>query len=200
MAESIVQVTEGTGKKLHTFQRTVGANSVEDEAVYPAEFPSASYSLIASNISTATSASHILQIMAGATNYVRIRRIYVQQTGLAGAVNTFVLQFFRLTTAGTGGTAVTARPYDSSDAAAGATGMTRPTTKGTEGVQLGLLRVPLFAAYPVTSPPAVWEQHPGMKPLIIPAGTSNGIALKISTGVASSTIDVVVELVETSFL
>ena len=78
MAESIVQVTEGSGKKLHTFNRTIGANSVEDEVVLLGENYLASYMIVAA-ASAATANSHVLQIMAGASLKVRVRRIEVQQ-------------------------------------------------------------------------------------------------------------------------
>jgi hypothetical protein len=65
MSESIVQVTEGTGKKLHTNQRTIGANNVEDEYVIPGEYPLATYFVQANAVSIATAAAHVIQIMAG---------------------------------------------------------------------------------------------------------------------------------------
>jgi len=202
VAESFINQTEGSGKKSHTWDRTIGANLIQDEFVLPGEFPYATYSVVAAAVSGATAASHIIQIMAGATLPVRVRRIELTYVGAAAAVATYSMQVFRLTTAGTGGTAITPRPYDSADAASGATAMTLPTAKGTEGVQLGQksLWVMTAAIPPNSKNDFVWEQKPGEKAIIIPAGTANGIAIKNPTGVAAVTYDVWIELVETNFV
>jgi hypothetical protein len=195
MAESIVQVTEGSGKKLHTNSYTVGANTVEDEYVVPGEVPLATYTVYATAISGATAAAHVMQLMAGASLKVRIRRITVQQLAVVAAGNR--IEIVRLTTAGTGGGAVTARPYDTTDAAAGAAGMTLPTVKGTEGVFLGSIMPNMMTAVGTTNR-WEWTQRPNAKPIIIPTGTTNGIALKVS-GLAASTYDVEIEFVETAY-
>ena len=195
MAESIVQVTEGVGKKLHTNSYTVGANTVEDEFMVPGPFPYATYTVYATAVSGATGASHVMQLMAGASLKVRIARITVQM--IAVPVNANRLEIVRLTTAGTGGTAVTARPFETSDAAAGAAGMTLPTVKGTEGVFLGSLAPTLATAVGSTTK-WEWVQHPNSKPIIIPTGTANGIALK-AAGLAASTYDIEILFVETAF-
>lgn len=204
MAEGIVQVTEGSGKKLHTWNRTIGANSVEDEFVLPGEFPYASYFVTPSAASTATLNSHLLQIMAGGSLPVRIRRIVLTQFTNATTAAAMAFHIFRLTTAGTGGTTVTPRPHDTTDAAAGCVGMTLPTVKGTEGVQLFdesmLMRQAILATASQNIERWTWEQHPGTKPIIIPAGTTNGIAIKNATAVAGATVQIRVELVETSFV
>lgn len=196
MAETFVNVTEGSGKKLHAWDRIIGANTVLDEFMIPGEYPLATYTVYASNVSTATAASHTLQVMAGASLNLRIRRIRaVEITATAGTVR---LEIVRLTTAGTGGTAVTARPFDTADAAAGAAGMTLPTVKGTEGVFLGSLVVGTYTAVGAAYWQE-WRQSPNGKPIVIPAGTANGIALKAS-GLAATAVDVEIELVETSFV
>jgi hypothetical protein len=135
MAESLVQVTEGSGKKLHTWQRVIGANSVEDEFVIPGEYPLASYVGQNAGSSIATANDHV-QLMAGAALNVRIRRIRVEQAALATTAVLAAFGVYRLSTAGTGGTAVTPRPLDSADAACGATMASIPGVKGTEGVEL----------------------------------------------------------------
>jgi hypothetical protein len=45
-----------------------------------------------------------------------------------------------------------------------------------------------------------FDEHRSSKPIIIPAGTSNGIAVRINTGVATHTLSVTVEFVETTFV
>jgi len=199
MAETFVNVTEGSGKKLHAWDRTIGANTVLDEFTIPGEYPLATYTVQAQAVSGATAASHLMQLMAGASLNVRIRRIYLH--GIAATAGTVRFEIVRLTTAGTGGTAVTARPYDSADSAAGAAGMTLPTVKGTEAAfTLWPITVGEAAAAPQTEANASgWQQVGNGKPIIIPAGTANGIALKCS-GLAATTFDVVIEFVETSFV
>jgi hypothetical protein len=203
MAESIVQVTEGVGKKLHTWSRVVGANTVEDEFVVPGEYPLASYNVApsAANIAIATNNSHIMQLMAGAALNVRIRRIRMWQSVVATTLAFYTFELLRLTTAGTGGTVLTPSKLDNGDAAAGAAGMTLPTVKGTEGAPLDTL-APTLVAAATAGQNLIWEwtQHPGMKPIIIPAGVANGICLKNTVAAAAGAIRVVIEFVETSFL
>lgn len=209
MGESLVQVTEGSGKKLHTWQRTIGANSVEDEYVLLGENALASYILPTSfglpgGISTATANSHLVQIMAGASLKVRIRRIEVHQAVMATTAALMHLQVLRLTTAGTGGTVLGFAVLDPSDAAAGATAMTLPTVKGTEGTGVlsahAYMMQTLGASAQLNNPIAVFDfDRPRSKPLIIGAGTTNGIALKNVTAVAAATVTVVVWIDESSF-
>ena len=205
MAESIVQVTEGSGKKLHTFQRTIGANSVEDEVVLLGENYLASYIVApAAFVSTATANSHLLQIMAGASNRVRIRRIEIWQTGLATTVALMDTRIYRLTTAGTGGTAHTPNVLDPADGAAGFTAMTLPTVKGTEGVLFALSRPymmqTLGASAQLNQPVLVWDfDRPRSKPLTIAAGTTNGIAIKNIDAVAAATVFINVWADESNF-
>ena len=200
MAESIVQLPAPT-VKLRSWNRTVGANSVDSEAVWLEDPHDASYTFTASQILTTTAASHMIQIMAGASLNVRVHRIMVRQHAAPAGVNSLELQVVRLTTAGTGGTAITPSKMDNSDGASGATAQTLPTVKGTEGaiaysksLWLGTVALGPFGES------WDWPQHPHMKPLIIPAGAANGIALKNVTGIATSTLVIVVELTETSFV
>jgi hypothetical protein len=155
-------------------------------------------------VSLATVNDHLLQIMAGSSNYVRIRRIHIEQANNATAAAFGVIEIWRLTTAGTGGTAVTPAKFDTGDAAAGATAMTLPTAKGTEGTLLFrpvmLWRQAVSATTAQYDDVFEWTQHPGQKPIIIPAGTSNGIAIKSTTATASATVSMWVEFVETPWL
>lgn len=203
MPESLVQVTSGAGPKLHTWQYTVGANNVEQEFGLPGEYPYPTYSVVATNVSVATTADHLLQLMAGASLRVRLRRIWISQLTIVTTAAQLYLEVLRLTTAGTGGGVVTPRPFDTNDAAAGFTAMTLPTAKGTEGVQLLRRTFNLNQALSTTATNlSAWVEYvqmPNEKPIIIPAGTANGIALKVTTGRAGATVDIVAELVETSF-
>lgn len=206
MAESIVQVTEGAGKKLHTFSRVVGANTVEDEIVLTGEPYLATYTVATpAALSTATAAAHLLEIMAGAALNVYLRRIVVYQFNLATAAAISSLQLFRLTTAGTGGTALTPAVHDGTDAAPGATAMTLPTAKGTEGTLIGIQGVQFIQTVPAGGQGqapilAMWDwAGPRTKGIRIPAGTANGLCIKIPTAVAGATIVVEATFVEASF-
>jgi hypothetical protein len=205
VAESIVQVTSGSGPKLHTFQRTIGANNVEDEVVLFGENYLATYTVEAAP-STATAASHLLQIMAGASLKVRIRRIEVHQLVAATTAAIMNLSILRLSTAGTGGTAVTPMPLDPSDAASGMTAMTLPTAKGTEVGANVIAGAPCYliqtigASTPFNNPIAVWDfDRPRSKPLIIAAGVANGICIKNTAAHAGASVLINVWADESNF-
>lgn len=202
MGESLVQVTEGSGKKLHTWQRTIGANNVEDEIVIPGLFPWATYTIQVNNISIATANDHVLQIMAGASLNVYLVAVRIEQNGNATAVARADFRLIRLTTAGTGGTAVTPAPHDTTDAASGATAMTLPTAKGAEGTTIRnevlIMRQALLATATQPEETLDWKYGANdfMKPIRIPAGAANGLCIKSVAGVAGATVDVVATIVE----
>ena len=201
MAESHIGVTEAAtpDAKLHTNTRTIGAHTVEDEVVILGEPYIASYAVMAGAVSCATAGDHLIQLMAGASLNVRVRRISVYQNAAAASSTRMTLDIVRLTSAGTGGSALTPVKYESSDSAAGATGMQIPTANGTEGdiLHRAAMRV---VSTSVDQQDWVWHQLPNAKPFVIPAGTSNGIAVKHNTGTdASATVRIVIEFDETSF-
>lgn len=203
MAESEIQVTSAGGTRVRTDTKSIGGQTRHQEYHLQGEHSLATYAVYAGSVSITNANDHVFQIMAGSTLPVRIRVIRVWQAGLAGTVNTGAFDVFRLTTAGTGGTAITPRPLDSADAASGATAMTLPTVKGTEGVALLRARLAMVAAQPTNAdgPLVVYEARTDAKPLIIPSGTSNGIALKNLSAIASpASVDFYVEFVETSFV
>lgn len=197
MAESTVGVTVAAtpDKNLHTNSRTIGANTVEDEVTILGEPYLATYSATAQNVSLATADSHVIQLMAGASLIVRVHRIVLASVG--GTAGNVRLTLLRLTAAGSGGTVITARPYDTADSASGATAMTLPTTKGTEGVTLG---THVFGFPDTSSRHEVWEwvAKDNIKPIYIPAGTANGIAIK-NSAIASVGADIVIEFTEANF-
>lgn len=206
MAESLVQVTEGSGKKLHTNSRTIGANTVEDEYVLIGEPFLATYRVTAAagGISTATAASHLLEIMAGASLNLFVRRLEIVQLTPVTTAAIDEMQIFRLTTAGTGGTALTPRSMNTADAASGATAMTLPTVKGTEGALLdsdALYFTQTVATAGASSPGrCVWVFDGNRaKPLVILAGTTNGICIKNVTARAAGTVLVRAEFTEANF-
>lgn len=205
MAESLVQVTEGSGKKLHTFQRTIGANNVEDEIVIQGLPYLASYIFEVNAASVATANAHILQIMAGASLNVYLVRAQLWQDAAATTAAWCGWSIRRLTTAGTGGTARTGNPHDLTDAAAGATGIQIPGVKGTEGVALHRT-----ASYMTQTPGAAGvmmqpvldfnaDANGLYKPLRISAGVANGLAIKNETAIAAATVSGYAIVIEANF-
>lgn len=208
MAESFINQTEGSGKKAHTFQRVIGGNTVEDQVTLLGEHYLATYNVVtaAAGTSAATAASHILQIMAGASLNVFVRWIKVYQLAPATAAAIDALELVRLTTAGTGGTVVTPAALDTADSASGATAMTLPTVKGTEGTFIERATVQWTQTVATQSGGQMSQllatfDFDGFheKGLRIPSGAANGIALKNPTARAAATVIVVAKIVETNF-
>lgn len=202
MAESIVQVTEGSGKKLWTWQWAVGANNVEQEVVAVGPQPWETAEAHA-NASTATANDHLLTLNAGGSKKVRITRILLEQSANATTAAFASLQILRTTTgAPTGGTAITPNPFETADSI-GATARSLPTTKGTESTILFDIRLAMRQAISATQTQSndrwLWVASPFGKGIIIPAGTTNGIAIKSTAAVAAGGIICSIEFVETSF-
>lgn len=202
--ESLVQVTEGSGKKLHTWQTTVGANNVEDEFVVPGEYPYASYVIPFVAISIGTANDHVIQVMAGASLKVRIRRIALRQDGSAAAAAQSRFELFRLTTAGTGGGAITPEKLDPSDAASGCSAMTLPGVKGTESATRlgsGLLIIRQAVSATAVGFEGEWrfEAPPSSKGIVLAAGLTNGICIKNMSARATATVSGEVWVTETAF-
>lgn len=206
MPESLVQVTEGTGKKLHTWQKTIGANTVEDEIVILGDQYQATYTVTTGfGIAASTALSHGIQVMAGASLNVYIRRIKVTQVAMATAAVLTDLNLTRLTTAGTGGTVLTTVAFDTTDAASGATAMSLPTVKGTEGTGPWREAVYWLQTMPVSGGAGTGTvfdfdaDRLRSKPIRIPAGTANGLAVKFVTAPAVATCAIEVLFTEANF-
>ncbi len=200
MSESVVGVDDGTDKFLHTDQRTISSTAKESQFVLEEEAVRATYSAIATSVSTATSSSHMLSINGDGTNYVRLRRLNITQTVAAGAATLANIQIVRISTLASGGGAITARPYDAGDSAFGGTAQSLPSSKGTEGTVLWIGRLWLtnsIAAQPNT---IEWVARSNMKPIIFGTATTDGIVIKIATGIASGQVDVSAEFTVSSYL
>lgn len=205
MGASLVAVTEGSGKNLETFQRVIGANTVEEDVVLNGEPYLATYDVVSGfGISAATAASHLIQVMAGSSLNVYIRRIKITQVAMATTAAMADLLLLRLTSAGTGGTVLTTVARDSTDAASGATAMTLPTGKGSEGA--GFRESVYFAqTIPVSGSPGFgtivdWDfDKLRLKPPRIAAGTANGYCVKLNTAIAAATVVVFVTFSEANF-
>jgi len=113
MANSYVSFNEGTARKVRTFQRTdSGSNTVEEWMYAESEPILDAYSVTAIDIAGITADSHLLEVMAGASLRVGIRRITIYQHAAANTTRQARFGIFRLTTAGTGGTAITPDALD----------------------------------------------------------------------------------------
>lgn len=207
MADTTLAVTAGSGSNLHVNSRTIAAATTLEQFVTLAESNFATYNIVTAATSAATAASHTLQIMAGASLPVYLRRIVVYQIGLATTAAIVNWDVLRLTSAGTGGTSVTPSPLDTTDAASGATGMTLPTAKGTEST--ALWRASSSLTQTVATQNAGSDNTKildldfdklfhGKCPRIA-AGTSNGICLKQVTGAAAATVYVVATISEATY-
>lgn len=186
-------------KLLHTEQRSISGSNREDQYVQQGESAYNTFSFRGS-ASIATSGDHLLQIMADGTNYTRLKRVYITATAdIPASADVAQIQLVRLSTAGTGGGTVNAQEYDSADTYGGA-GMTLPSSKGTEGVALYEWHLGLPATQLGTPHSIVWEALPGMKPIIFGTATSAGVAFKIITGIASTTVLIMAECISTSYL
>lgn len=203
MADSTIQVTQGSGTRLRTATRTVSAQTVHEEYMQVGEADLPSYTIVtAYGISAATANSHLLQIMAGASARVAVRRIMLYQVAAATSAQNSDLQLVRLSTAGTGGTSITPAPVATADSAAAATAMSLPSSKGTETTILH--RQPVYflqtLGASLTGPwPLMLDldfDRMRMKPPIIAAGTANGLALKCIGAVTSATVVVVAHITE----
>lgn len=203
MAVSTIGIAEPVSpdKFLHSWQRTIDSVDREDQYVLMGQPAYPTYTAIASSISVATTASHILMIQADGANYTRLLRAWVTPTDdIPAAASVVTIQIVRVTTAGSSGGAVTAGAFDTADTYAG-TIQTLPSSKGTESTVLWQRRVALTAAQPVVIPDGpFYEMHPHGKPIVFGAGTGAGIVFKVVTGIASCTVDVVAEFMTSSFL
>lgn len=200
MATSYVSFNEGTARKVRTFQRTDGVNTVEEWMYAESEPPLDAYTVAATNIAGVTANSHLLQIMAGASLRVGIRRITIFQNGAANASRQARFGIYRLTSAGTGGSAITPAALDPASAAAGGTAATLPSSKGTEGVLVGGIHSAIIQSTITnqTMNPLV-DLDFGLgreKGLWIAAGASNGITLKNLVADSTVTYDIFLRFVE----
>ena len=201
MATSYVSFNEGTARKVRTFQRTDGANTVEEWMYAESEPTLDTYSVQATNIAGVTADSHLLEVMAGASLRVGIRRIRISQFAAASTTRLARFGVYRLTTAGTGGTAVTPLPLDPASGTVGATAMTLASSKGTEaatavgGIHSNVIQSTITnqLGNPILDLDFGRERE---KALWIAAGASNGICIKNLVADATVTYDIYTTFVE----
>lgn len=201
MADGTISVNDSGAKLIRTNTRTVSSQTVHEEYGLNAEPAQPTFIASASGVSTATANSHLMQLIAGATLPLYICRISIYQLALATTAAIMELHLFRLTTAGTGGTAVTPVAYDTADGAAAATAATLPGVKGTEGNPLFRGSCYMFQTAGASAGPnsPIFERDYDklkMKRPRIPAGLTNGLALKNVTAVAAGTLLIDIEFIE----
>ena len=204
MADTSFAVNAGSGTNLHTVTTSIGGTTVHDQVVKHGEPYLAAYGIASvSAISLATVNDHILQIMAGSTLNVYVRRIRVYQVVAATTAGFSQIVLYRLSTAGTGGTSITPSLFDTTDSAAGCTAMSLPTAKGTETVVLGRAAKILEQTAPTSGVDvlvAEWNfDHLRTKGIRIPAGTANGIAIKSVVAAAGASVQVEAVVSEANF-
>lgn len=203
MSESHVPFLDSAAatRKFHTNQRSNGADTVEQYVQVEGEPYLPCYTIpVTTAISTATANSHLLEIMAGASLRVGLRRLRVTQL-VNGTTQQNQWEILRLSSAGTGGTALTPSPHDPADSASGATAMTLPSSKGTEGVAVwdGVVLTHATVATVGLNPilDLDWTRERG-KALWIAAGAANGLCLKNITASATTTVIITAEIVESA--
>lgn len=205
MAQSDIQVTVGSGTRLRTATKSISGNTRHEQYHHLADPDFATYTVTTGNTSIATAAAHAIQIMAGSSLNVYVTNIRVMQSVVATTAAFGRMGIYRLTTAGTGGTSRTPNPLDSTDSASGATAMTLPTAKGTEGAELWVQVAQWIQTIPTGGP-----AHGAMamdldfddlrtKCVRIPAGTANGIAVKVIDGIANAQVTIGVTFYEANY-
>lgn len=191
-------------KNLDTMARSIGGNTVQQQAVFLAEPIEQTYTFTAQNVATTTSASHLAFIQGDGTLYTRVNWFEIEQQTMAGSAAIAEIRVYRTTTAGSGGGSISCYPVDGADTSPyGGVAMTLPSSKGTEGVLLYQCRLPLLAAVPTATGVTAlrrWERHPYEKPLIIAPATTNGLVWKIVTGIATSTVNITIGFTTTAYL
>lgn len=208
MAESSLAVTPGTGLNLRTNTRTV-SGTVHEQAVTLAEGNQLTYTAGARNVSLLTATSHLMVLQADGTNYLRIKRISIQQvTGTASGTGPADIQIFRSTTAGTTyGTTITPVALDNADAAYAGVCGSLPGVKGTLASNpLLQARLPLAgSASNAISNGQRWEwkaREDGAKAIVTGNGTTSGIVVYLVTGFAATapTVDIEIEFTATTYI
>src|SRR3990167_1400566 len=202
MAESSLEVTAGSGTKLQTSSRMQAAATVEAQHVLLGQDGRATYTAIAQNVSIAVSLDHVLQLMGDGTNYCELVEVHIYQSDTATAVGTADIRIYRISTAGTGGGTVSARPMDAGDTDPYGGGcMTLPTVKGSEGNLLRSFHLGVVAAEPLNALNSVhWTGPEGTKGPRWGTATSDGLAFKIVSGLASTSVTIEATFRRTSYL
>lgn len=205
MAESSLAVTPGTGTNLRTNTRTI-SGTVHEQVVLNAEANTGTHVASAKGVSLLTSTSHLFVLQADGTNYLRIRRITIQQATLGTASLPADIQILRATTAGTTyGTTITPIALDASDSAYAGVCGSLPGVKGTVNTTSPLLQARLPIASGTITNANRWEwkaREDNTKGIVTTNATANGIVVYLVTGIGATTptVDIEVEFCATSYI
>lgn len=203
MSDASIKILDGDGatEYLHTDEKSYGGTNKNDQYTLLADSRRVTYTAVMEAVSCATSAAHVAILQADGTNYTKLWGIDIQQVGLpTAALANF--QILRTTTAGSGGTSISAYPMDGADTSPyGGVIQTLPSSKGTEGVMLLKRRISMVAALPVSSDQSwSWRADTNQKPITVGTANTGGVCLKIVTGIASLTVDVILHFYTTATL
>lgn len=194
MAAGTISVNDSGSKLIRTNTRVVGGSTVHEEFGLLADPADAGYVCNGGLDSIATANSHVLQLLAGGSLAVQLRRVLVYQSIAATTAALCLFDLWSVTTAGTGGTASTPFRLDNNDAASGAAGMILPTVKGTESRRLWRGAAMMMQTVPAAGGPLqlfdLNFDQPHIKPVVIPAGATGGVVFKNLTAIAAAGITV----------
>ena len=191
---------ESPAKHLHTDRRIISGTARESQFVSPAWSSDPSYATY-TEVSAATSGSHLLTIMGNGSDYSRLLRYDIDLMGARPASDTaLVIELHRLATAGDGGTDISSIPYDLADDPYGGVIRELPTSRGEESGQLARHRLNIPINYPNEAARRIeWTVLPGQKPILFGTSTDSGIAFKVLTGLTSCEVSIHVEWATTSY-
>lgn len=195
---SFVPITDNAAasRKIRHVQRTDGADTVEEAAVALSEPFLPTYRIASATAVAVTPAdSHLLQIFAGASLRVGVRRILVFQVAAANSTSNDEIALYRTNSAGTGGTAVTPVPLDPADSAADCAARLLVSSKGTETTLVDYRQMILHATNTTIglNPVADFDFRTD-KALWLPVNT--GLVVKNLTADSSATLRFVAQIVE----
>ena len=187
MPESFIQLpADSTGKKLRTFERTVGGNVVHEQFTQIAE--EAAWLITTPEIAGAASRIFLACLNTGAGQKIALRGLWIIRTN--AAITGAAIQFdLKRITAITGGTTVTPNLMDSTDSALTGFTCVHTATSATEGAVLfpwyGNSEEPAISAAALSS--ATFTAMTNFIP-VVPAiktprfNQNEGFALKMQAG------------------
>ena len=196
MAEGVIQVPpDSTGAKIRTRTRTVGVNTVHEQAFWPAANPTW---YIWSGAVTPAANKHWLSFLnnSGSGQVFKVRKLFIQNLGTAAVTGGAVQLDVKRVTAISGGSAITPQIVDSTDTAIANVTCITGATSVTEGAVLFSamsLTEENTATQPLTN--AMFQQYnnlmpegPELRELVLNAG--EGITVKQITSVTAGSMAV----------
>lgn len=170
MPESFIGLpADSTGKKVHTRQRVIGANTVEEQWFLPGSERVSTAKIAVSTFRTpglAVTPHNLftLENLAAnpATFLVGVRRLTIQMVATAATAALTTYRMWRTTTVPTGGTVMTKTSRDSADAL-------NANVNARMAVSADAVATAITYALPATNP--MWQQS---QPVMLTSGVWNG--------------------------